>query len=288
MKKLFVLLVAILPFLSGCGIREKEEHIMRLQADSLRFATMVAERDSSINMLFQWLNEIEENLAVIRAKEALVAEQATGVQEVQAEVKERITQNIQDISNLLDRNRELIDRLNGQVRRSNLRIADLNKTIERINNDMAEREAEIVRLKEQVAQLNIKVETLNVRVADLEKEGKAKSDMIDQKTIELNKAWYIVGVRRDLRDRGIINREGGFIGIGRVTTPAEDLIRKEFTAIDLRNVTEIPVNAKRAELVTVHPVGSYEFVGTEPVEKLVIKNPQEFWKASKYLVIVVR
>ncbi|HSW68407.1 MAG TPA: hypothetical protein VLH16_07490, partial [Bacteroidales bacterium] len=223
MKKLFVLLVAILPFLSGCGIREKEEHIMRLQADSLRFATMVAERDSSINMLFQWLNEIEENLAVIRAKEALVAEQATGVQEVQAEVKERITQNIQDISNLLDRNRELIDRLNGQVRRSNLRIADLNKTIERINNDMAEREAEIVRLKEQVAQLNIKVETLNVRVADLEKEGKAKSDMIDQKTIELNKAWYIVGARRDLRNRGIINREGGFIGIGRVTTPAEDL-----------------------------------------------------------------
>lgn len=288
MKKYFILLLAALPLFFGCENKKQTEHILSLQADSVRLVRLVEDKDATINSLFQTLNEIEENLATIRSKESLIAEQTAETQEMKAEVKERINQNISEINELMERNKQLINRLNAQVRSSNLKIAELNKTIERMTETIANKEKEIAELKENVAKLNVQVETLNTKVADLEQEKKEKEEVIDQKIIEMNKAWYVVGERRDLRDRGIINREGGFIFIGKVTTPAENLIRKNFNEIDLREVTEIPLDARRIEIVTVHPEGSYNIVGDRPIEKLVITNSEEFWKASKYLVISTR
>jgi len=287
-KRYAILLLAALPFFIGCENKKQTAHIQSLQADSLRLTRLVDDKDSTINMLFQTLNEIEENLAAIRAKESLIADQTAGQQEMQADVKDRINQSIAEISTLMEKNKELINRLNAQVRSSNLRITELNKTIERLNETVANKEREIAELKSNVAKLNTQVETLNTKVAGLEKENQSQAKTIDEQTLQMNKAWYVLGPRRELRDKGIVNREGGFIGIGRTTTPAENLIRKEFNEIDLRKVTEIVINAHRAEIITTHPDGSYELIGDETVEKIVIRNPQEFWKASRYLVISTR
>jgi SMC interacting uncharacterized protein involved in chromosome segregation len=288
MKKYFILLLAALPLFFSCENKKQTERIQSLQADSLRLTRLASDKDATINSLFQTLNEIEENLSTIRAKESLIADQTADPQEMKAEVKDRINQSISEINELMDKNKQLINRLNAQVRSSNLKVAELNKAIERMQETLANKEKEIAELQANISNLNIQVETLNTKVADLEQESREKAAVIDQKTIDMNKAWYVVGDRRDLRDRGIINREGGFIFIGKVTTPAENLIRKDFTEIDLREVTEISINANRADIITVHPEGSYELVGERPVEKLVITNAQEFWKASKYLVISTR
>lgn len=287
-KKYFILLLAALPLFFSCENKKQTEHILSLQADSLRLTRLVSDKDATINSLFQTLNEIEENLSTIRAKESLIADQTADPQEMKAEVKDRINQSISEINELMDKNKQLINRLNAQVRSSNLKVAELNKAIERMQETLANKEKEIAELQVNISNLNIQVETLNTRVADLEQESKEKAAMIDQKTIDMNKAWYVVGDRRELRDKGIIDRQGGFIGIGRTTIPAENLIKKEFIEIDMRDVTEIAINSNRVEIVTVHPVGSYELVGEKPVEKIVIKNPYEFWKASKYLVISTR
>lgn len=218
----------------------------------------------------------------------MIADQTGDSQEMKTDVKDRINQSIAEINQLMDKNKELVSRLNVQVRNSNLKVTDLNKTVERMNETVAAKEQEIDQLKVNLGKLNIQIETLNVKVADLEIESLGKTAVIDQKIIDMNKVWYIVGERNDLRDKDIIDRQGGFIGIGKITIPAENLIKKEFTEVDMREVTEIVINADRVEVVTVHPAGSYELVGEKPVEKIVIKNPQEFWKASKYLVISTR
>lgn len=288
MKKYFILLLAALPLFFSCENKKQTEHILSLQADSLRLTRLVTDKDETINSLFQTLNEIEENLATVRAKESLIADQTADPQEMKAEVKDRINQSISEINELMDKNKQLINRLNAQVRSSNLKVAELNKAIERMQETIANKEKEITELQMNIANLNTQVETLNTQVANLEKENKERDEIIDEKITQINKAWYVVGDRRDLRDRGIINREGGFIFIGKVTTPAENLVSKDFTEIDLRELTEIPINTNRAELITVHPEGSYELVGERPVEKLVITNAQEFWKATKYLVISTR
>ena len=60
----------------------------------------------------------------------------------------------------------------------------------------------------------------------------------------------------------------------------------DFTKADLRNVSSIPLNVKKATLMTSHPEGSYTFVKEgKVITELSITNPEEFWSVSKYLVI---
>jgi hypothetical protein len=59
--------------------------------------------------------------------------------------------------------------------------------------------------------------------------------------------------------------------------------------IDTREVTRIPIAAKRWEIITNQDPSSYDLELTDNrTEWLVITDPDKFWSKSKYLVIVVR
>ena len=52
--------------------------------------------------------------------------------------------------------------------------------------------------------------------------------------------------------------------------------------------TQVKEINTKAKLLTVHPSDTYKFDGTkDKIEKITITNPEEFWSASKYLVIEV-
>ena len=63
--------------------------------------------------------------------------------------------------------------------------------------------------------------------------------------------------------------------------------KEYFTKVDITEMKELPLSAKKAKIITTHPAGSYKLEGENKVDKLVILNPDEFWSVSKYLVIVV-
>ena len=59
-----------------------------------------------------------------------------------------------------------------------------------------------------------------------------------------------------------------------------------FEKIDITTTKTITVNAKKAELITEHPEGSYEWVQeNDLIAYMVINDPREFWKMSKYAVL---
>ena len=65
--------------------------------------------------------------------------------------------------------------------------------------------------------------------------------------------------------------------------------RDYFTKIDIRVDKEIRLYSRSAKLLTAHPASSYTL--TQDANKqyiLRITNPQLFWSASKYLVVVVK
>ena len=58
--------------------------------------------------------------------------------------------------------------------------------------------------------------------------------------------------------------------------------------MDISALTEIVLGAKKAKFITTHPASSYKIEGTDgKAEKIVITNAEDFWSASKYLVVVV-
>jgi hypothetical protein len=104
---------------------------------------------------------------------------------------------------------------------------------------------------------------------------------------ELNKTYMTEGTYKELRERGVIDKNG----LTRKTVMLNDNLSKEgFREIDRRQMTSIPINAKKAKLVSDHPQDSYEFQKTEDgaIASLEIKDPYEFWSISKFLVVELK
>ncbi|MCF8301862.1 MAG: hypothetical protein K9I94_01200 [Bacteroidales bacterium] len=86
----------------------------------------------------------------------------------------------------------------------------------------------------------------------------------------------------------MIDREGGILGIGRSETLSDSLDLSYFTAADKTKMQELELNVRKAELVTPHPENTFHFEGEDQTEKLIIDNPEDFWSASRYLVVVIK
>ncbi len=248
--------------------------ITRLRSDSLK-------KDSVVNSLFASMNTISENLAMITARKQMVAESATAEKAKNADVRDKILQDIQTINNLMDENRNRIEALRGDLKKSGMKITAMEETISNMNAQLDEKEKEIAGLKEQLVNLNFTITSLNQVVDTLQKESAAKSQTIASQDEELNTVWYTMGTKKELLAKGIIVKAG--------KKPSGDLAN--FTKADLRKATVIPINKEKATLLTTHPAGSYKLNTTNKgkmVESLEITNPTAFWQASKFLVIEVK
>jgi hypothetical protein len=139
-------------------------------------------------------------------------------------------------------------------------------------------------------------EQLVVRVNELDQDLVVKSATIEQqnqqlleKELALHTAYYVIGTFKTLKDKKILEKEGGFLGINQVKILSNELDPEQFHRIDTRVVTEIPVDARHCEVITDQDPSSYQLVDHESrVEAIRITDPSRFWEKTNYLVIVVR
>jgi hypothetical protein len=272
-----VLLTACL--LAACGGDPKESPLYRqLAEDHERATAELARRDSALNEFLGALNRISENLRTIRSKQGeLVA--PPGGTESPATTEERIMGDLERIDALLAENKALLAKMRKQAKADAGAMAELQRTVEELERSLEEKDAEIAGLKEQLASTNSSLATLIEMYRD-------KSQLAEMQRNELNTAWYAVGTAKELRENGVLTKEGGVAGIGgvnKLNTAA--LPANYFTRIDISRTTEVPVLGKKAKLATAHPEGSYRL--ENGAQKLVITDADRFWSISKYLVVVV-
>ena len=159
------------------------------------------------------------------------------------------------------------------------KLTELQKGIAEMERTINDKDSEIVSIKEQLTSTNSSLASMIQMYQDKEQQANMQLN-------ELNAGWYCVGTGKELRDNNVLTKEGGVIGIGGVNKlNTADLNKSYFKKIDITKTTVIPVDAKKAKVVTSHPAGSYELVGTDRVENLTIKDTVRFWSLSKYLVI---
>jgi chromosome segregation ATPase len=288
MKKLLILLSVVV--LVSCGHKKE---IARMQAKQDSISRLGVQKDNTILGYISAVNQIQENLDSIKTIEKIVSAQTTPGTEVKDAAKQRIIEDIALINHLLQKNKELVKTLQGKLRQSNTKIAELEKMIELLNKQISDKDEEIVSLKQQLEKLNVDVSNLNKKIETITKESdatiKSKEEAITSKTNELNTAYYAFGTKKELETKNVIEKEGGVLGMGKTIKLKKGFNRDFFMKIDIRQFKELPLNTKRAKLVTNHPEGSYHFINKDKktVESLVIDKPEEFWSASKYLLIVV-
>jgi chromosome segregation ATPase len=293
MKKfIYVLLIPVMIFASGCNQRKAEIARLKATNDSLR--AVGTDKDSNIAEFITTFNEVEANLDSIKQIERVIDKNAKAG-EVKGSRKEQIKGDIKYIYNLLQKNRKLVAELTSKLSKSNKHAAELQKMIDNLNKSIEEKDSQIAQLTNELGKLNIQVKDLNVKVSDLNTnvsnlttDNQKKQADIDAKTEALNTAYYVIGTNRELKDKKIITGEGGFIGIGRTKNIMADLNMGDFTKVDITKVNEIPIMKKKINIVTSHPKSSYRLEGNKSVDKLVIVNANEFWSLSKVLVVIAK
>jgi uncharacterized protein YoxC len=283
-KHWIIVLALLIPLAWSC----KQKEIQGLTEENSRLLAETLKKDSTINLLFQSFNEIEENLEMIKAKQSIISQETKGNPELSGNTRDRINEDIQLINELMIKNKKKIAQLNKKLKDANLKMDEFQKTIDRMTRQIEEKETEINSLKENLVKMNFKVEELNKRVDTLVEEGHQKDAVIENKTAELNTAYYVFGTSKELIEKGIITKTGGFIGIGRDKKVMDNFNKTYFTKVDITKLSEIPLNCKKAKMITTHASDSYKFEGgPKKVEKLVITNASKFWEASKYMVIEI-
>ena len=293
MKKLLLLMLIPAMLMTVSCNKQKEENA-RLKAKNDSLLALGFQKDTTVMEFVRAFNEIQSNLDSIKMKENIISQNTKGGTEVQSSAREQITGDINAIYKLLEKNRAQVASLKKQLKGSNAKVAELETMIANMEKSIAEKDAQISDLKDQLGKLNIKVAdlgnqvtNLNANVDNLSAENKAKQQAIDEKTAALNTAYYVVGTSKELKEKKVLDKTGGFIGIGRSKTITADFDKTHFTKTDITTLTELPINKKKAVLLSNHPTGSYKLVANDKkvVEKLVILNYADFWSRIKYLVI---
>ena len=281
MKKVIYFACLIAFALTGCTQRKSSTAVDPAN-DSLQ--QVIAQRDSEINDMMGTLNEITEGFRQINEAENRVSIVKDGEG---TNKRQQIKENIQFISNTMQRNRELIKKLQQQLRDSRFNGGELKKAIENLMQQLDEKNQQLQQLRTEldskdihIAELDETVNSLNSNVSNLKNESDQKSQTISNQDKQLNTAWFVFGTKKELKDQHILAN-------GKVLESSFN--KNYFTKIDIRIDKEIKLYSKSARVLTMHPSSSYTLSRDANNQYILrINNPQIFWSTSKYLVVLVK
>ncbi|SFF49726.1 Cbp1 family collagen-binding glycoprotein adhesin [Thermoflexibacter ruber] len=279
------LLVVII--LAGCG-NNAETDKLRLQNEEL---LAQARKDSLyIQSITNEMNELYVNLDSMRAREERIRQMSARMRAGSVSGREgglSIDESFAEMEKLNAENQRKIASLQAQLKKAGTENALIKKMVEELQKTIADKDKYINDLQIQISDLQQEVEGWKSKYAATEVEKTQVKEELVQTQDVMNTVFYTIGTKKELADRGVIDKRGLF---GNIKELNESLDDDKFTKIDMRTVSEIPLGkykVKRIELLPERPANSFVLEESGENVTLKITNPQVFWK-NKYLAVVVK
>ena len=238
-----------------------------------------AMKDSVINESLAFFNEIKSNLEAIGIRKDEIRA-ISGNSEISGDDKEWILEEIQHINYLREDNARKVRQMQDQMKKNGVKIKELEVMIESLMKDIQWKDEQITMLQSELNNLDREYSAL----FDAYQEQAIKLDAV---TDEMNSVYYSYGTEEELRDNGVIEKKNGFMGIGKKTSLKDDLNDQYFTRVDGTKVSTIKIVGEDMRFITYHPKSSYQLNPSGNGTTIKILDHSEFWKISKYLVIIV-
>lgn len=280
-------LLIIPGFMLAFGCHNYKADVDKLQGEKKEMAQSATYKDSAITEFMKEFNQVEENLAAIEKKQTTIAKNSRNG-ELQARQVDRINDNIRGISDLMKENKEMIASLQKRLKGSGAKLAQFEKMVAGLNDQLVQKDKQLAEMNDRLTALNTQVDKLNTDLTAKTSESEERGKTIEDQTTKLHTAYYTTGTWKELRDKQILEKEGGVLGLGSKKVLKPDFNNKAFTSIDVTKVQTIPLSSTGAQIVTNHPSDSYTVeIKGDQVSDLRILDPEKFWATSKYLVVVV-
>ncbi|MBP5318021.1 MAG: hypothetical protein J6Y77_01265 [Paludibacteraceae bacterium] len=283
MKKTIFLGLALTLLLTGCDAIAERSNVLkqtRFERDSIQ--AIQQQQMAEIDEYATLIGEVNAGFDSIRLAQELLSFESFTDENAQIDQHRRIQEGFTMVNRLLEENTERIAELeqklqNAQWQSSRLRnvVADLQKQLEAKNLELAELQAQIQLRDNVIDSLNLVNEAQLQQYAELQVKHDQQVQTVAEQDSLLHQAYVLVATKKDLKSFNID-----------VKKMQAAFRNKVFTAVDVRELTSLPLNAKRAKVLTKHPATSYQLVkGSDKMLTLKITNPIDFWGTSKYLIV---
>jgi len=285
MKKISAMLaVAMTVVLAGCNQVSKEQYQQATNTnDSLMYVAL--QQGNEIYELSTTLNAVSEQLDQINGQLAL----SNGEDQNLVDKRDRLIKQIAMVKQTIEEKQRALDELQKKYSAQLGQNKVLKQTIERLQSEVAGYESKIADFKIVVANHEEKIEDLTnsltetqVSLATSMAQNEQQQEVISTQDEMLNTGFYIVADKNRLKDLGLL--EGNLLTKKRLTR--QGFSSEGFTKVDIRELSELPLGAKKVDILSSHPSASYELIGqADGTRKLIIKDPSQFWSNTRYLVV---
>lgn len=283
MKIVVTLLLSLLLFSCGGGM------------DASKF---LAERDSILDVNVRQQKELDDiNFIMSEVATCLdsIAEQEQFLYVSKEGIKlprRTVLENLRCFEDLLNRQRRQIALLQDSLYNRNDSTSRYFKLVEFLNKELAEKDLTIQALQKEIAvnrkniaDLQEQKANLEKNVSDLQEKEKIHKQALETQSDMLNECYIKIGTKKELQGSGLLVSKGLF---SKKKIDNSKLDKELFMKVDIRNVLEIPIPAKRIKILTPEPPStSYIIEKTMNGVVLNIKDPTAFWNASNFLIIQI-
>lgn len=290
MKKFIVFGIVASMFLM-CSCVESSQKYKNLQARVDSLSAITTAQNQEMESMFSDINDITAGMQSLRDAEHLLTLEAEKENKTGSKSKQqlaRLKSDVQAITEAIAGYKSQIAKLESKNKNQS---AEFKRMIANLNAELDLRSEKIVEITNQLAATNkelaIKVEEvkhLTQNVDSLDRESKSQKMTITEQDQTLHLANYLIGSRKSLKEAGVISRQGIFCP----PIVSSQVENADFVQVDVREIKSIPLNNKKAKVLSVHPSYSYS-LETDEEGSLVLKISDEnaFWKQTKYLVVMV-
>ena len=285
MKKNILKLILLVVVFTSCNSGKDETDQQMKKTDSLQ--GIVDEKNTVINSFLALFNDVQNSLDSISLREKSIRVRTEKPEEVKSVIIDQINKDISIINTIIKNNKKNIIAINNKLKSAIQRNKQLEEAMIILNQKLTNKEADLSYLRNKLDDYDTKIITLETSVGILETEKASLEETVAEETKLLHTVHYVFANLKELQKDSIIDRKGGLLGIGKTSTLKSDFNEHKFTKIDYLETTAIPINWKKIKIVTTHSKDSYsldESNGT--IHNILIKDPEKFWSASKYLVII--
>ena len=284
-KALTILSVALVALLLSSCVESSKKY-QTLLAEKEALAVENQNMENEFNSAMGLINELENNLQAIREE--------MGVLVVQQEGKDRdqVVSELVQIKQVMTENRARLDSLSDALDKANRNNANLRAHVKKLQAQLVEKEEMIADLMAQIQEKDGQISFLNTQVEGLNNDLNNANNTIENlnnektaQTNEMNTVYYINGTAKELKAKGVI--------LSAKKVLQNDVPTQEFTKGDMRDLTSIVYNTKKAVVLSTHPADSYNLIkgvdaDGKKIVTLEITNPEMFWKVTKYLVVLTK
>lgn len=207
-----------------------------------------------------------------------------------ADRRERIISSIANMRDQIEADKKKIAQLEGQLANSRTQLRGVQDMVNRLKTSLDDKERIMAELQTRLGIMDETIEAerrqSQLTIAEREQTIAERNQALIEAEREASTIYYVVGTRKQLMDQGIIDRKGGILGIGRVTTVNRQIATEKFTEINLQDTDEITFRAtsKGYSILSNHVATTYKVEKVDNEYVLRVTDKENFRK-QKFLVI---